>query len=155
MAHRQTSEALLFGIGAQRFAADTGSVEAVLRVETVTRVPSAPDFVVGVIYRSGAVVPVVLLERMLAQPPREFRPADWVVIVRPNGGLLGIRVDAVFDVRPYPGNRARNEDSFIDLEFQSSGDSVSLLNLDYLFRTLSDAVRRGQSGGELTRSFET
>jgi purine-binding chemotaxis protein CheW len=81
---------------------------AILKVQEIkgwsnaTRIPYAPDYVLGVINLRGAVVPVLDLRRRFKLEPVPFGPTTVIIVVRANvaGGArtVGVVVDAVSEV---------------------------------------------------------
>jgi chemotaxis signal transduction protein len=68
---RLTSEAFLFRIGEHLFGIDTSRVESISRLGELTKLPTSPEFIVGVVYQRGEVVPVLDIAMLVAtlEPP--------------------------------------------------------------------------------------
>lgn len=93
---------LSFNLGGDFFALEVATVEVVLEMATVTRVPNSPAHVRGVINHRGSVVPVVDLRVLFGQGSTDFH-ADTSIIVAQfpfEGELLtaGIPADTVHEV---------------------------------------------------------
>ena len=68
----------------------------------VTRVPNAPDHVDGVINLRGKVIPIIDLRRRFDMPRKEHDKHTRIVVVEPNGKVVGFVVDAVKEVLRIP-----------------------------------------------------
>jgi purine-binding chemotaxis protein CheW len=55
----ETSQYLTFTLGEEKYAVDVCHIREILDCTTITKVPRAPDFMLGVINLRGSVVPVV------------------------------------------------------------------------------------------------
>ena len=69
---------------------DISQVEEIIRLQPITKVPGAPDFVEGVINLRGRVIPVIDLRKRFHLPPREETKNTRIVVVEvpPNTCLL-------------------------------------------------------------------
>jgi purine-binding chemotaxis protein CheW len=74
------------------------SVEEVLRVTVITRLPYAPAPMRGITQLRGRVLPVVDLAVRLGAPPVETGPRSRIVVVTARGRTLGLLVDAARQV---------------------------------------------------------
>ncbi|MDR7440346.1 MAG: chemotaxis protein CheW [Armatimonadota bacterium] len=77
-------------------------VHEIIRMQEVTRVPRAPEFVEGVINLRGQVIPVLDLRRRFGLPPGERDGTTRIVVVEMNGNRVGVVVDAVLEVLRVP-----------------------------------------------------
>ncbi|MCS7172070.1 MAG: chemotaxis protein CheW [Armatimonadetes bacterium] len=77
-------------------------VHEIIRMQEVTRIPRAPEFVEGVINLRGQVIPVLDLRRRFGLPAGERDGATRIVVVEMNGSRVGVVVDAVLEVLRIP-----------------------------------------------------
>lgn len=93
--------------GTQWIVARLGDAEYVVRsaqiaqiemIERITPVPNAPEFVRGVAYLRGEVVPIIDLRVRLGLPPAEMTLATRVVVVDVTGRRVGLLVDRAREV---------------------------------------------------------
>jgi len=91
-----------FRLEGEEFGVPIRDVREIIRMQEVTRVPHAPDFVEGVINLRGQVIPVVALRKRLGMPPKENDRNTRIVIVELDGELVGFVVDAVTEVLRLP-----------------------------------------------------
>jgi purine-binding chemotaxis protein CheW len=93
---------LTFSLSGGEYAIAVLRVREIIEHESVTRVPSTPAFVRGVINLRGSVVPVVDLARKfgLAESPVTKRTCIVIVEVESDGGrlVMGVLADAVNQV---------------------------------------------------------
>ncbi len=98
------SETLLvvFDLAAEFYGVDIGDVREIIRMQTITHVPGAPQFVEGVINLRGRVVPVVDLRKRLDLQVNEQTKESRVVVVDIAGRDVGVIVDGVNEVLRIP-----------------------------------------------------
>jgi len=100
---------------------EIGSVESILKLQPVMRMPQAPDWVAGVTDLRGKVLPVVDLRKRLGLEAREADPNSRIIVVRAGGSAVGMIVDGVSEVltlpdhavEPAPALATRLETGFI------------------------------------------
>ena len=87
-----------FNIGEEEFGVDILSVKEINRMQNVTRVPNAPEYVDGVINLRGKVIPIVDLRSRLGMQRKEHDKNTRIIIVEMRGKVVGFVVDAVQEV---------------------------------------------------------
>lgn len=94
---RREEQLLLVGffIGDQQFTLPTLAVQEVIKATPVARLPSAPDFVGGVINLRGRVTPLIHLGAMLEVSNHNKQKDDFVVICRRRGLQIGLMIEKV------------------------------------------------------------
>jgi purine-binding chemotaxis protein CheW len=85
---------ILFTVADASYAVSSELVQHMEMVEHVTPVPNAPSFIDGVVFSRGQVVPVVNLRARFGFPRVAPDLRARLVIVRGNGRLAGLVVDA-------------------------------------------------------------
>jgi purine-binding chemotaxis protein CheW len=114
--HGDATQLLAFVCGGHRWAVDVLQVREVVEPRTVTRVPDAPPWALGVMSLRGRAVPVVDLARRLGlDDAGAERPYVLVAeIANGEGGSsdLGLRVDGVDEVWTPPEGRIDEPPSF-------------------------------------------
>ena len=70
----------------------------------ITKVPGAPDFVLGVINLRGRIISVVDLGRQLGMAPSEITSASRILVIHFDGVSVGFLVDAATSVIKVPGD---------------------------------------------------
>lgn len=81
-----------FRLAEQEYALPIDVIQEVIRAVEATKLPSAPDFLSGVINLRGKVTPLVSLRTLLGLPPDEDK---FVVVCRHSGLQLGLQIQAV------------------------------------------------------------
>lgn len=94
-----------FRLEGEEFGVPIRKVREIIRMQEVTRVPHAPDFVEGVVNLRGQIVPIVDLRRRLGMSPKESDRDTRIVIVEFDGELVGFVVDSVTEVLRVPEDR--------------------------------------------------
>lgn len=90
-------QVVIFRGGTQEFALEISQVDRILRYQEPSPVPSAPDFLEGVLPYGGGVVPVVDLRKRLELPATQVEETR-VMIVTMDGQRVGMVVDGVREV---------------------------------------------------------
>jgi purine-binding chemotaxis protein CheW len=92
-------EYLAFGLGGETYAVQIAHVAEILRPPPITRVPRAPDTVLGVISVRGKLVTVVDLRRRLNLPPVAIARRTRILLTDAGTGeQIGLLVDDVQQV---------------------------------------------------------
>lgn len=90
-------QVVIFRVGTQEFALDIFQIERILRYEKPAVLPSAPDFLEGVVQYGDSVVPVVDLRKRL-EVPAELRDEVRIMVLRLDDQKIGVLVDQVAEV---------------------------------------------------------
>jgi purine-binding chemotaxis protein CheW len=103
----QTEELLQlvsFSIGQEEFGLDIQRIQEINRMVEITRVPNAPEFVVGVINLRGKVIPIIDLRKRFGFPQKESDKNTRIIVVELENMVVGFIVDAVREVIRIPKN---------------------------------------------------
>ncbi len=103
-AAQPTAAALTVGVAGQRIALPAGAVAEIVRPRPLTRVPHAPESLLGLANLRGAALPVIALSRLLGVEAAGGVGAR-IVVIDPGGdpggsGRIGLLVDAVVALGP-------------------------------------------------------
>lgn len=90
-------QVVIFKVGPQEFAIDIFQIERILRYERPAALPSAPDFLEGVVQYGDSVVPVVDLRKRL-EVPAELGEEVRIMVLRLEDQKVGVLVDQVTEV---------------------------------------------------------
>ena len=93
---------VVFTIEKEEFAAEITQVREIISLEKVTRVPSAPKFVYGVINLRGKLVTVVDLHKRLGFKRTRPEENSKIIVSDVEDGVLGMMVDSVTEVARIP-----------------------------------------------------
>ncbi len=91
-------QSVVVRIANELYGVDITSVQEIIRVPHITRVPNGPEHALGVINLRGRIVPVMNTGALLGAERANDGVAARVVIVNTTQGAVGLRVDAVSEV---------------------------------------------------------
>lgn len=127
-----------FRLGAESFGIALHQVEEIVELPTITKVPDAPDYVLGVICLRDQVLPLVDLAEILAIEQGEGeRRREMVVLLSFGGAKIGVVVDEIQEilrveeeqVLPPPQTLSDLEREHLEGILLLPGRMVSLINV--------------------------
>lgn len=130
---------VIFRLGDEEYGLPVESVNSIIRYETATPVPRAPEAVLGVINLRGRVIPVVDLRQRFRTQPFEPTASSRIVVADAAAGPVGIAVDAANEVttieetarRPVPdGVLSPDTARAFTAVVERDGSLIILLDLD-------------------------
>jgi purine-binding chemotaxis protein CheW len=144
----ETGSYISFVLGEEYFAINVGQVLNILQLVQITKVPTAPDYMKGVINLRGTVLPIIDIRMKFGMSPIEYK-RDTVILVLNveidgevvNAGILVDAVKEVFEINadeilPLPGIGSKYKSKFIDGIYKMNDDKfVMLLDIDKVFST--------------------
>lgn len=95
---------VIFQLAAGSFGLDIQFVREINRLADVTPIPTAPEYVVGIMNLRGTVVPVVSLGLRFGLEKSDTTKDSRIVVIESNGSLLGLVVDQVSEVLRLPSS---------------------------------------------------
>lgn len=95
---KDLSRLVVFLLAVERYAVPLCKVERVVRAVEVTRWPTAPEIVLGIINVQGCVIPVFDTRRRFGLVQRPIGTQDQFIIARAARRTVALVVDAVVDV---------------------------------------------------------
>ena len=93
-----------FRIGDEEFGVDILKVQEINRMNQITRVPNAPEYVSGVMNLRGKVIPVIDLRQRFHLGKKEADKETRIIVVELKSRVIGFVVDAVSEVLRIPKN---------------------------------------------------
>lgn len=96
---------VVFSLANEFFGIDIATVQEIVRMQTVTRLPNTPDFMEGVTNLRGKVIPVIDLRKRFGLPRQEHTGATRIIVVEIHGIIAGMIVDAVQEVLRVPADQ--------------------------------------------------
>ncbi len=93
---------VIFTMARETYGVDINSVNEILRVQDITRMPRTPHFVEGIIDLRGKVIPVVDLRKVFWLPPTKATKDTRIIWVNIAGRHVGMIVDEVTEVLRIP-----------------------------------------------------
>ena len=153
MSTNGTQDYVTLGLGEEVFAVEVSRVREILDACSVSKVPNAPDFMLGMIDVRGLTVPVVDLRVKLGMPAAQVTGHTRIVVldVTVNGESrpMGLQADRVFEVTsladegleavPQVGGRWRSD--YIRAIGRHNGAFVIIFDMTRLFNSDEAALR--------------
>ncbi len=122
-------------------------VQEVLRYLEMTRIPSAPDVIQGLINLRGQIVTAVDMRARLGLPKRTEGETPMNMVVRADDGAVSLLVDEIGDVvevtsesyEPPPDNLPREQRELIEGVYKLEGRLLLVLNTERVLQTAAAA----------------
>jgi purine-binding chemotaxis protein CheW len=133
-------EVLVFVLGQEEYGVDILKVQEIRGYEKVTPIPSAPDYLKGVVNLRGVIVPVIDMRVKFRFAEVRYDSFTVVVILRIGGRVIGLVVDGVSDVvgfaarevKPAPQLGSLVDGSFLDGVATQDERMVLLVDIEKL-----------------------
>jgi purine-binding chemotaxis protein CheW len=93
---------VLFDLASEHYGVSSQCVREIIRMQNITRVPGALEFVEGVTNLRGKVVPVIDLRKRLALPAGDETKDMRIVVLEVGSEYVGLIVDGVSEVLRVP-----------------------------------------------------
>lgn len=87
-----------FLLGEAEYGIDIMQAQSIIKMDKITLIPNAPDFVEGVINLRGNVIPVIDLKKRFHLEEGEGDKNSGIIIVKVNEVEVGIIIDAISKV---------------------------------------------------------
>jgi purine-binding chemotaxis protein CheW len=134
----------VFELSDRFFALSIFDVQEILEEAEITRVPTTPHFLHGVINLRGDIVPVVDVREVLHLPIKPPSRESRIMILTINKVLLGILVDAIKEVTHMEKRIVQSDSDQIGISdgryisniIQYKDGFLVLLNLDNLYQAI-------------------
>lgn len=104
------SQQIIFNVGDDCFGLDILDIREIIRYQNPTKVPKAPEFVVGVINYRGEIIPVINLDVIFGLP--DDRKYTVIVVVETGEKLYGLLVDNVLDIVSFESEQVQELPEF-------------------------------------------
>jgi purine-binding chemotaxis protein CheW len=134
---------VIFKLGNESFGVEISTVESIIKMQVITRLPQAPEFIEGVTNLRGKILPVIDLRKRLGLDLTEVTKDSRIIVVGLSGTTVGMVVDSVEEVlrinqdivEPPPTITVSINSKFIQGIAKSGEDLVILLDLYKVLRT--------------------
>lgn len=93
-----STQIVIFKLSNEEFAVEVSSVEAIIKLQAITKVPHAQAHVVGVTNLRGNIVPVIDLKKRLNLPATKDSIDTRIIVAILQEAKIGMVVDAVSQV---------------------------------------------------------
>ncbi len=157
----ESAQYLSFNLGEERYAVAVATVEVVLEIAKITRVPRCPPHLRGVINHRGSVVPVVDLRAVFGREQTDLEKSPSIIVTQVDfegetltAGVLADEVQEVLDldaskIEDAPSFGARIDGAFVKGIGRHGAGFVILLDLEKaLSGTLTGDVSARAEGRE-------
>jgi len=136
-------EYVSFYLKDELYAINALSVQEIIELANITKVPHLPHFMKGVINLRGTIIPVVDLKDKFEMEAGEYQKHTCIIVTEFSGGVMGLIVDSVSDVLQIPEESISATPSFgakINTEFIRGMGKVgdNLVMVLVVDRVLSD-----------------
>jgi len=92
------SQLIGFRLDGEDYAIAIRTIQEIILMKPITRLPKAPDSIEGLINLRGTVIPIVSLRKRFGLPAREFDDETRTIVVNSHGKTVGLIVDEVTQV---------------------------------------------------------
>jgi purine-binding chemotaxis protein CheW len=142
---QQIDTYLTFSLGTENFAIDVSHVEKILEFQPVTKVPKAPDFMLGVFNLRGEVIPLIDTRLKFGMDAITITNATCVLVITVEIDGEPIKLGALVDnvkevikiekenIMPLPSVGKQNKAEFIKGVFRNESTFFLLFNADKIF----------------------
>jgi purine-binding chemotaxis protein CheW len=95
---KEHKQYVVFQIADQEFGVDIHKVSIIEKFMNITRVPTTPDYIKGVVNLRGEIIPVMDLRTKFELPSKEPDDDTRIIMLKFNEITLGVIVDSVAEV---------------------------------------------------------
>jgi purine-binding chemotaxis protein CheW len=157
--HVEMLQLVTFHVGGEEFALDILRVLEIIRLQELTRVPSSPECMDGVMNLRGKIIPVITLRSRFGLDRVAPDEQTRIVVVETKGTVLGVIVDSVSEVLRIPADSVEPPPRLgkVDREYVSGVGKLDdrLLILLDVDRLMDDAGEMaGVAGAQVSRTVE-
>lgn len=129
---------IIFQMHEEEYAIKVSEVQSIERMQSVTRIPGTPEFVIGVMNLRGVITPVIDLREKFGLEKKEVDDSTRILITASDELTLGLVVDGANDVldistssiEPTPEVVGGVEAHYLDGVVKLGTRLFSLLNLE-------------------------
>jgi purine-binding chemotaxis protein CheW len=94
----EEKKVIVFALGSEEYGVEVEKVRTIERMQPMTRVPKAPEFIKGVINLRGVVIPILDLRARFGLDFAEYTDSTRIIIVSAGDFEVGLIVDSANDV---------------------------------------------------------
>ncbi len=98
-------QVVVFDVFNESYAVNIARVHEIIRLQQITIIPGAPQYIEGVINLRGKVIPVLDLRKRFGLQADKHTRSSRIVVVEINDQTLGLIVDGVSEVLRIPAGR--------------------------------------------------
>lgn len=94
----ENQQLLFFAVGDKTYGMDVLKIESIERVGNITRVPRAPEAIIGVMNLRGNILPILSFRQKLGMELCKFDNQTRIIVLDDEDNRVGLLVDKVMDV---------------------------------------------------------
>jgi purine-binding chemotaxis protein CheW len=91
---KKTRHFILFEVNSIRYGIDSTQVKQIEMIGELTPLPNSPDFIDGLVFSRGEVVPVINLRKKFGFDTIEYDVQTRLIVVKQNEASVGLVVDS-------------------------------------------------------------
>ncbi len=138
MATKNTVELATFYVGNALCGMDILKIQEINKIMQMTKVPQAPEYVLGILNLRGQIITIIDLGKKLGLGETDLSQDPRNIIVNSSGGHVGLLVRQISDVveadmdkkeRP-PANMGGIQGEFFTGVFKTEKSLIGILNVD-------------------------
>ncbi len=116
-------------------------IKEIIRNQELTKIPEAPEYILGILNLRGIAVPVIDLRRLFKLPIKDVNDYSVIIVVEILGRLIGVLVDGVSDmisiksseIKEPPKFSERKGVKFLEGMYEKNNKFIMLLDVDKMF----------------------
>lgn len=136
--HSDTVELASFYVGKALCGMDILKVQEINKLIEMTRVPQAPDYVLGILNLRGEIVTIIDLGKKLGLKSTDLTDRTRNIIVNSNGEYIGLMVEQISDViqvewekvESPPANIGKMQGKFFTGVFKTKDRLIGILDVE-------------------------
>jgi purine-binding chemotaxis protein CheW len=147
---KNTIELATFYVGDALCGMDILKVQEINKLMEMTKVPQAPDYMIGILNLRGQIVTIIDLGQKLGLGRAQISGESRNIIVNATGEHIGLLVTRISDVvmadpdkiEPAPANMSGLQGSFFTGVYKTENRLIGILDIKEVLRTESDNLSR-------------
>ena len=148
---KNTIELATFYVGNALCGMDILKVQEINKLMEMTKVPQAPDYMVGILNLRGQIVTIIDLGQKLGLGSVEISNESRNIIINAPGEHVGLLVTKISDVvmadpdriEPAPANMSGIQGSFFTGVYKTENKLIGILDIKEVLRIESENLSRG------------
>lgn len=119
----ETAQYIVLRLGEEQYGIDIQNIDNIVRMQSITRIPKMPDYLLGVINMRGEVIPVVSMRLKMGLQKDEITKQTRIIVLKlEQEGNVGFLVDEVKEVVTLTSNEIEK------LTYQSKEEKAGLIS---------------------------
>lgn len=96
------NQIVVFELSGEHYGIEIASVESIIKLQAITRLPHAPAYIEGITNLRGKVLPVIDLHKRFGLPAQAESKESRIIVANMHGAEVGMIVDGVSEVLTVP-----------------------------------------------------